>query len=384
MRNYTRSTLFVCLSCMALLVTFGMSCAMRAVPKKQGKVYSKSKIVAKQAKHSDYDLLLEKYKRNIDGIVEQRNRESARLYRESQQALRSQQDNKALKAEAESECLEKLRNMGQRLHGRKLLTSGASPYLIESIKPTSDSSARVFGQLLREDLVQPSVLMSMLYRHADSLSPCWIDNVKYLEEKSGLDSKDQQWAALILHKAGIEKDKCRRVLERAVQQHDNVMALEGLYFETDKETGINKPVMSDENTSLMNKLLKTSSSFDIKVTCADYAAEIGNKTLAEDLCCELLSTRYKALSKPPSNERPLDEDLALGRAKKIAMYVLFYKVKSEKGFKQIYDLSRLPQTEQENIDKMPKGWITCMAYAACELDIDGARSLIQVVRSYRS
>lgn len=386
MRNHTKIALLVCLSIIALLLAFGVSCAMKAVPKKPGKVYGKSRTIAEQTKPSDYHLLLEKYKKHIDEIAEKRDKDSAQLYRDSQQAERSEQDTraKAFKVEAESERLGKLRNLSKNLHGRKLLAVQPSPYLVESVEPTSDSSARIFGQLLKEDMVEPSVLMSMLHRHVDSLSRGWIDNAKYVAETSKPDSEDQRWGARVLYKAGIEKSKWRPVLERAAQQKDDSMALQDLFFETDKKTGLRRPIRSDENSALMNNLLKASSSFDIKVTCADYAADIGNIALAEDLCCKILTTQYKALSRPPSNEHypGEEEDYALGRSKTVAMLVLFYKVKSEKGFRQIYDLSRLPQTEQENKDKMPEGWITCTAYAICRLDIDLARSFIQGVRSY--
>jgi hypothetical protein len=105
--------------------------------------------------------------------------------------------------------------------------------------------------------------------------------------------------------------------------------------------------------------------------------------LAEAACADLLSQKYKGQNVDgPTPE----EDYPLARAKASALYLMFYTVKSELGFKQIYDLSRIPEEEMINGDKglMPKGWVCTSFYTLAKMDIDSARGLISEVERYNT
>jgi hypothetical protein len=64
---------------------------------------------------------------------------------------------------------------------------------------------------------------------------------------------------------------------------------------------------------------------------------------------------------------------------------MFYTIGSERAFKQIYDLSRIPEEEMINGDKglMPKGWVCTSFYPLAKMDIDCARGFIEEVSRYK-
>jgi hypothetical protein len=157
-------------------------------------------------------------------------------------------------------------------------------------------------------------------------------------------------------------------------------ALNTLFFNIDKQTGLPQVVNSSENIALMNKLVKHSNP-GIRVACANYAAEIGDLKLAERICAELLSTRFKGLDNVDGPVPPEDRPLAGARGQ--ALDVMFFKIQNERAFKTIYDLSRLPWSQiplREEDDRPNKTWVCADAYVLARMEIDHAEGLIGLLK----
>ena len=79
-----------------------------------------------------------------------------------------------------------------------------------------------------------------------------------------------------------------------------------------------------------------------------------------------------------------EDDSSLARARGEALYLLFYKVKTEIAFKKIYDLSRLPWTQfSRKLEDEPR--LDCVrydAYVLGRMEINTARGFISEVAGY--
>jgi len=328
-----------------LLATLGMSCAMKAVPKKQGKMYGPSKESSQTSQTSDYDRLLAKYLANIENLARQHQNRmianwKARVEGFSQAANRAHLN--------ESDTLEQLRAASLRRPGKKLTFDG----MVEensAFVPSSDVSARVFRRLYHEGLVRPEDLVVKLANTSDLLSNEWIPLLQDIANHSQTGTLPWGSSRFTLYRMGVSGKEYRADLEQMALEHHNASALRALVFETDKQTGEAKPIRNSESLTLINKAMKDpSNSPEALVVCAEYAAETSDVPQAERICINLLSQQY-TLRESDTERDPTHRDYQLGRAKTRAMYIMFYKLRTPESFKAIYDLSRSSKLDSQNL-----------------------------------
>lgn len=362
--------------CAALLVPRVTLCLVHAkgLPKQPGRVLGPSEVGDKPGLPSEYKALSAKYLANVDRLADERREMERNSYRHTLDGARragSQVDAR------ESQILADFRAKIRR-GGRKTL--GFEDDVAVVLVPTSDASARIAAALLADDAIDPSDLACLAVGYPSLLSPGWLSLLQDIAAKADLASQTWECAARALCAAGVSREKYRAGLQRlAVGKADDV-ALTALFFDIDRQTGEDRPVRGPENLALMRKLADPKSDPEVRLVCARYSAAIGDKALAEAICTQLLSAQYKSLN-DPEGETP-DEDLALGRAKSLAMILMFYRLRNERAFRAIYDLSRLPEIEQEMVEsgQAPSDWIPTYRDPGVKLDVDQAQGLVDQVR----
>jgi hypothetical protein len=352
--------------------------AARILPMRTKVTSNQAKSVRKADQPSQYSQLLAKYLAYIS-YIEQKRKE-ARIEKFNDDLVQLRQSSMEPE-KSEALLLAKLREMAQNSPDGKLDFQGDN-LLLQSFIPTSASSARIFGTLLKENRADVLQIVSSLYSRAYILCPAWIQVVKDVAEQSSHVSPGGRWAMLVLYRSGMSRDIYQSTLVQLAVDNNDVLALDNLFFDVDKATGEVKEKRSNSNRNLMLKLIGRNSSPEIRVVCAQYATAIGKHGLAEATCADILSQKYRSTGN--KNICPPKEDYSLARAKAAAMGLMFYTLKNEHVFKQIYDLSVLPQTEMDEEDKgnMPKGWVRSDFCPLVKQDIDYARALIWEVLHY--
>ena len=323
---------------------------------------------------SEYKPLLAKYKANIEKLRHEAKESRTRFYQKEVERMHQA----ALEISGkESQVLDKLRAERQRRHGRKLDFNG-EVYESTVVIPSSDVSARVFAKLLEEDGVDTCQLLVTLNMRPCILSQEWISLLKKVVGKAQPYSPTWQLGIKTLYKSGESRSKYRPLLKRIVTEDGDFVALHMLLFDTDKKTGSPIPVQTRENRVLVKALLNRNSPPDIRFTCAEYAAATGDPGLAEDICIELLSRRYKGLDNPDAPSPP--EDSLLCRARVAALRLMFYELRTERAFKFIYDRSRIAWTETEHPETIKGYKFIFSGYG--ELEVGCAEALIGGVKDY--
>jgi len=332
------------------------------------------KMLGKLEKPPEYRPLLAKYKSNIEKIDTERVKREVEFWKQRTQSYKKM-GTKVSKDE--SSILAELQKKGRGLKA-KSLDLWDVPEARTALVPTSDASARIFSKLLEEGIVGQNDLMSVLSENAELLSGEWIKLVRKVADRAEENSRDRQTAISMLYRAGIARSKYRPALEQPSQAGD-VKALKTLLFEIDKDTGQHIAVRTPENISLMRKLADSKSPPEIRAVCARYAVETGERTLAEAICRDLLSTRFRCFD-DVSRRHHYDTDDELGRARDYILFLMFYKLRGEWSFEHIYDLSRIAELEYQYGEKLPKGWISYRLVPIGDMEVSLAQSLIGMVR----
>jgi len=233
--------------------------------------------------------------------------------------------------------------------------------------------------LLKEGIAdRPEYVMHNLAHDAANLSSAWVPLLQDIIKRR--DPTCWQQAVQVLYQAGISRSKYRPLLEQWATKGD-VESLLVLFFDIGRDTGIPKKVQTPQNISLMKRLAGPKSPPEVRAACANFAAEIGDRARAEAICTELLWQLYKGHG-DGINVDPDPDDHPLGRAKSNALRVLFYKVRTESAFKQVYDRANQAWTECDHPETLPEGWKHYSRYVVAQLEIDYAQSLIGEIECY--
>jgi len=156
---------------------------------------------------------------------------------------------------------------------------------------------------------------------------------------AGTGSERRRKLAMLLYAAGYSRAKYHQDVLYLATERDNTWALEAIFFDVGPETGLRIPRVTQENLDLMEKLSAGSCHPEIRLVCAKYALAVQRSALAEQICQELMAQSYTA---PDSDVWWAQADSALTRARQNAMYLMFYEIRNERAFKQIFDLAKLP------------------------------------------
>jgi hypothetical protein len=378
MRLKNKELLLIALVALISIAYVSPVSAVVVVPMRPLSDFKADKPVEKVERPSRYQQLLTKYLTYINDIDLKRKEDRIEDFKAS---LYLMDKSKRNTEGNEASILSKLRNQAKNSRNGKL-DYEEDDWPWESIVPASAASARIFAALIKEDRVNALPVISSLYRKAYALSPAWVQVAKDVAAKNNPDTPTGRRAILVLYRAGVSRDAYQSVLAQMVTTKNDLDALDNLFFDIDKSTGERKANRSDLNMKLMTSLIGKKSDPDARILRAKYAAAIGNHSLAEATCIDLLSQKYKGLENVDA-PAPKEDD-SLGRAKSEAMHLLFYTIRSQNAFKQIYDESILPQTEIEeyNAGKKPKGWVNPYFYAAVRLDVGCAEALIGEIEHY--
>jgi hypothetical protein len=382
---------YVCTIAGAILIALPCAAVVsdaRAVPKRPGGALKRSRQPGRPVEPSRYERLLARYLdrdrvKEMDALSRALQEERSTEYRKRIASYRQREIEVAGSEASISDRLE-----GQaRQRGRKLLddafpNSGDDAWSV--LIPTSSASARIFSDLMRKQLVDEYQLVGALRRDAEVLSGEWIAVIQDIAQRAAAGSTTWVEASFILYRVEALKQKYRPTLERLAREKANDAALDLLFFERDRQTGQRRVVITPENDALMRDLA-ASPHPEIRVVCADFAAETGNLPLAESVCAELLSTPYRGLTDRVAT--PSQEDRILARARERAMSILFAKVRNEGAFRLVFDISALPQSQfasREEDTRGHKAWVRADAYVLMRMETEQARSLMRSLEGLRT
>lgn len=374
MMNRIKTTAVVFLSIIALLVTFNVTSAMKAVPKRQDKTHAHSGNSSRAtASKSEYQVLLTKYLANADSF-EKQHRESAQHSWNVRVASLNQSASTDLDA---SKTLEQLRAASLHRPGKKLTFDGDVEENAVFV-PSSDVSAKVFRQLYDEKLCDSSDIVRKLSHFPKQVSKEWIPLLQDIADHSQPDTSVWRSSRWVLYTMGISRKQYRSDIEKFLSDFPSPSFLQALLFETDKDTGEANPVQCQENSVLVKRILDDpTSSPELLEVCAEYAADTGNMAQAEGICVDLLSRQYIASDKEEKGANHPDGQLC--RARTFAMHLMFYIIKTPQCFKAIYDLSRANVIDPVPPEKRGSNWRALWTRPEGQMDISLAQSFIEKI-----
>jgi hypothetical protein len=259
----------------------------------------------------------------------------------------------------------------------------------EMVVPTSDASARIFEKLMDVGVVDRAQLLGMLLDTPSLLSKEWLRLINRVVRTEAVGSPTWRYAVWLLYGSGDRREEYRAALVRMASKEGTAQALSFLFFRMNPRSG-EEIVMHDRgNDGVLSTLAHDKGRPEIVAMCAKYAFATGNPTLAQELCEELLSMRYRAQDVPrraKQSEEDDDWDGQLARARQEALSLLFSDIRTDGAFKLVYDLSQADKVEAEAAveGKLPKGTRPAAATAACRLDIQNAQSLIEWLEGYKT
>jgi hypothetical protein len=271
-------------------------------------------------------------------------------------------------ADTEAARLQRLEKEAAENHGKVGLEEECEG--MKAYSATSSASARIFLQLVKEGNVDEPALVSMLGSETYHMDKAWIPVLQHIADSAKEDSALQRSCIRDLYKLGVSKDKYRRVIE---QWADGPVTF---LFEYDKDTGDPIPVRSSENLSLMRSLSDKHSSPRTRAACALYAALIGERAFAQQICTEILWTPYK-LRGAESNDDP--DDSRLYFAKLSVLDTLFFEVGGKEAFRQVYERANLRSTISRYRESLPEGLKYYSIYPRGDLEVGHAQGLISEV-----
>jgi hypothetical protein len=352
---------------------------LRAVPKGRiPAVAEPAKPQAEQPAPSRYDRLLVKYLAGIDEAARLNEQQRIGMYRwHLERWRRTEQE----LFQDESAALDKLRALAK-AQGGKLFRSEGGGEELRYLISTSAASARVFTALCRENLVDGEELLPFLRGGGPILDRAWIPLLQNLAGAARKRTDAWRYGVEALYRAGLAREECRPLLTEIAERDSDVKALHALLFDSDPETGRPVPVISLSNLMLAKKLSAKEFSPEVRVVCASYAAALRDYDLAQSVCKDLLSQRYKGFDEPKAP--PPAEDRPLFRARNTALYLMFYQLKNERMFKLIYYRSLELQKEQnDHPGKAPGTWGGFSASVTGQAEVNIAQSLVDEAAKFQ-
>jgi len=321
------------------------------------------------------------YQAHIADILAEREQRDTVFYREGLEAMH--QTETRLK-EHEAELLAQLREQAQHRHSHHLDFEGEALENAICI-PSSDAAARIFTQLLHENLVTATSLIGRSGYWPEFLSPGWVTLIGTLQHDLPPHSGYWKAASLLLYRAGVNEPQHRQVLEQAATAGDAQM-LYYLFFTIDRETGRPRPRANDANDALLARLAGPASPPGIRAVCAAYAAATGKTALAESISiavCALPYTAGNAKDAPPSQQ---DEELSRARLS-CGLYpglleTLFYRVRTEKAFRVILERSDAYRAQQYGNIPLPAAWRSQIGNTSFKFECEAADSMIYELKAY--
>jgi hypothetical protein len=346
--------------------------AARAIPKGATKPGPATKTEAQLP--STYDQRLSEYLSRIDACVADRKSRLAEFVasgKQRREKLTSELDKQ------ESAALEDLRARARKNPRGKLMFMGTFRDN-ELVLPNSEASSRIFTALVKEGLADLGPLTERIASLSmwTGLSPGWVSLLEGFVTR-----KTPRWelAVEVLYRAGVSKSAYRPMLEKWAEA-GKVSAARALLFRLDPDTGEPEAVPSPENRALLKKLSVPVASPEIRAACANYAAESGDRSLAERICTEILSLPYRGHGDGDDLDavsRAADGELHRGRVE--ALSVLFFKVQTPSAYRQVYDLANHAWTERDHPETLAPEWRRFSRYTGAQNEIDIAKSLLSEV-----
>lgn len=345
---------------------------------------------------SEYDRALADYRSNIEAAAEQHHNLMMRGPREAQ---RYQERAAEELSRNKDQILAELKATR-----RKLDFEEKRGPEVRAFAPASALSAEIFASLCRQGRVDRPALLARLASSHVRLAREWRPLLKEIASAYPGNSLEALQVRISLYRiwpegfqqyrpqfehtvtlcgAAPAKFKGREWLLFQSRQFWARDAIDALLFSYDLSTGEVVPVRSKANGALVSSVATTSGSFEVRISCAKYAALTGDVKKAERISIDILKTRYKSLAHP-DDQSFVSVDCSLARAKQEAMFLLFYEVRTEPGFRTLYCLrSRFKAGQKFQVGSGYKhsdtDWYSFQACTVGRMDIDMVDSLLSEV-----
>lgn len=350
-----------------------------AVPHKNPALYKASPQPPKPKKLTRFEKFYPIYRDHIAEIVAERDRLDAEGRRRATERLA--ETSRSIE-KSENEILARWRAEGK----RQEWPDGEAEENLLCI-PTSDASAHLFAQVIKEELLPADGILSRLGWQVESLTPGWIALVRDVLNAAEPGSRLAEQAAEILYRAGVGEEH-RPALEKRALQGDPYI-LYRLFFTVDPDTHLPKARQSQANDALLNTLCGPKSGPQIRATCAAYAAATGKTSLAEKICEEVCSIPYKGVKDvDDKEERPPKEDSAIFDARHGighwpgVLSTLFYQVRTEKAFRIILERSSALRGIEHSSEPVPPYWKRLRYYHLAKWELEAADGMIFVLKDF--
>lgn len=326
-----------------------------------------------------YESLLVKYLVNIDRLRREQRETAIREYQERLRLLQTQAEQLQ---EREAQVLADLLKEAQTRHGKIDFEGECYENRMGILIPTSNASAKIFAQLYRSNVLNAENMMQLVSKDSQILSAEWIELIKKIADNANNDEEKhplRDTCVKTLYRAGVSCEMYRPMLRRMAEQNHDVSAVEALFFRVNPETGELEKVVTYDNLTLMKALAQPDQPPEIRAACAHYATRLHDYQLAMDVCFSLLEQPYQGIVQRVHKAVP--EDIALFRARRAAMHVMFCGIRNEKCFETIYARSRISIAEAaEHVAGDDDGWVSFKSYILGEWEIEAAQSLVSTVR----
>lgn len=354
-----------------------------AVPHKDVSVYQTSPQPQEPRKVTRFERFYPIYLNHIAEIVAAKEQREAEPYRDD--LARTREAEQKLVGHEEDELVE-LRALAKSRPQKRLWFDGESPEQSACIG-SSDASARIFAQLMKEDLVSTeSVLYKVDYR-AELLSPAWVALVRDVLGRTEPHSKSWRRCSKILYRAGVNDAYRSELVQDALAQDDRQLYL--LFFDSDPETCLPHVRRSASNDALLEKLCGKASKPRVRAVCAAYAAAIGNTELAETISIEVCNLQYIGKNTSGESESSVpreDDDLSEARRGTGdwpgVLDTLFYQVRSEKAFRIILERSDVERAIRFGNAPVPPEWRRVQNYSRAKWELELADSMIGALKDF--
>lgn len=315
--------------------------------------------------------LFERYTANIDRMARTRRNSQVSEYRRRVSVLTKASGQLSGN---EDQAKEYLRAAFRQRNGRKLSFDGEAKETTLLV-PSSDVSARIFTELVDEQVVDPNALLIALRARRLPLSHGWAPLLRrFTDGQSNYETK--VISTKMLYEMGDHGHGCRDLLESIASSGD-ADALETLLFSADALTGESRPIKTQQNEMLVSKLSAEGAPPEIRVVCARYDLATGKRQQAEEICSDVVSQSYRWLDDPNVGDpglSPPAEDDQLYRAKVAALDLLFYDIRNQHAFGLVYRKSRQAWTETEHPEQIKGHKLVFSPHG--RLEIQYAESLI--------
>ncbi len=336
-----------------------------------------------QAKQARYERLLAKYLAHIEIEAKRYRDRGANLY---VSAYKKRPERLRKLAESKEELQRRLQDLGPAGIQDDFGVKVGRPSLHDWIDGGSGVSAEAFVPLYRKGVLTAEDLLQPLFgpNTAMGFHPEWQSFLEQVLAESEPGSFLEVKAAATLVCGGERNARTIEVLKAAVFSDDPtdarcLLAAEPLLFDYDPATGQTVPWRTDQARGILDEVLNNVQSPSTLSVCGKYAATIGDRVLAEELCRSLFECEYLEIITEPIKPKPR-EDVILSRARQEALYCFFYEISTEAAFRYIFDLAY--KARDYDYYYKPDVWIVANPYrdhSSLANDVKIAASFVQKV-----